>query len=79
MSEHPLARNETVALPGCHGEKDVLFTTVGRKSIGFSFQVCNVRFPIVSVYPLTQAGCRLEVNDTTAQLKLPGSGALDWN
>ena len=60
-----------------YGEKDALFTTAGRKSIGFSFQVCNVRFPNVSVYRLTQTGFKLEVNDMTAQLKLPGSGALD--
>ena len=58
-------------------EKDVLFTTAGRKSIGFNFQVCNARFPIVSVYRLTQAGFKLEVNDMTAQLKLQGREAQD--
>ena len=35
------------------GEKDVLFTTAGRKIMRFNFQVCNVRFPIVSVYRMT--------------------------
>ena len=52
------------------GEKDVLFATAGHKSIGFNFQVCNVRFPTVSVYRLTQAGCKLEVNDSMPQLRL---------
>ena len=31
-----------------NGEKDVLFTTAGHKSIVFNFQVRNVRLPIVS-------------------------------
>ena len=34
-----------------YGEKDVLFTTAGRQSKGFNFQVCNVRFPIVMCLP----------------------------
>ena len=50
-----------------------------RKNTGFNFQVCNVRFPIVAVYRLTQAGFKQEVNDMTAQLKLPGSGALNFD
>ena len=32
------------------GEKEVLFTTAGHKSMWFNFQVCNVRFPNVSVW-----------------------------
>ena len=59
------------------GEKDVLFTSAVRKSTVFNLQVCNVRFPIVSVYRLTRAGSEQEVNDTTAQLKLAGGGAQD--
>ena len=54
-----------------YGEKDGLFTTAGRQSKGFNFQVCNVRFPTVSVCCLTQAGCKLEVKASTAQLRLP--------
>ena len=46
------------------------FTTARRKSIGFNFQVCSVRFPIVS-------RCQLEANDATAQLRLPEKGTLD--
>ena len=37
-----------------NGEKDVLLTAAGHKSIGFNFQVCNVRFPTVSAYRLKQ-------------------------
>ena len=59
------------------GEKDVIFTTAGGKNTWFNFQVCNACFPIVSVYRLTQAGFKLEVNDMTAQLNLPRSNALD--
>ena len=33
--------NETIEH---YGEKDVVFNTAGHKSIGFNFQVCNVRF-----------------------------------
>ena len=36
-----------------------------------------MRFSIVSVYDLTQAVFKLEVSDTSAQLKLSGNGALD--
>ena len=38
----------------------------------------NVRFPKVSVYRLlTQAGCKREVNDSMAQLRLPEKASLD--
>ena len=49
----------------------------GRQSKGFNFQVCNVRFPIVSVYRLTQAACKLEVKDSTTQLRPTEKGTLD--
>ena len=61
------------------GEKDVLFTTAERKSTGSNFQVCNLRFPIVSVYRLTQAGLKLEVNDATAQLTLSEVALPVWS
>ena len=59
------------------GEKDVLFTTAGQQSMEFGFQVCNVRFPNVSVYRLTQAGCKPEVDDSMAHLSFPEKGTLD--
>ena len=63
-----------------YGEKDVVLTTAGHKSIGFNFQVCNVRFPAASVYRLIRAGCKLERFDGTAEIlrtRNTGSG-LGW-
>ena len=60
-----------------YGEKDVRFTTAGHKSTGFPFQVRNVRFPVVSVYRLTQAGCKREVDDSVVQLRRPEKGTPD--
>ena len=51
--------------------------TAGHKRKGFNFQVCNVRFPIVSVYRLAQAACKLEVHDSMAHLRLLEKGTLD--
>ena len=70
------AAGENQTIEHC-GEKDMLFTTAGHKSMEFNFQVCNVRFSIVSVYRLTQAGCKLEKNDSMAQLRLTEKVTLD--
>ena len=61
-----------------NGEKGVILTTAARRNTRFNFQVCNARFPIVSVFRLTQAGFKLEVSGMTAKLKRLRSGALVW-
>ena len=70
------AAGENQTIEHHHNIIVLLFTTAEHKSIGFNFHVCTVSFPIVSVYRLTQAGCKLEVNDSMAQLRLSEKGTL---